>query len=288
MEIAGRRRLGTSVRRTSVRSHAPTRGSSAAAALLLRVPAVAPADGVVELHLVAHRVPHVLRGDAVGQRRRRRCARRRRAARGPRRASGRSPRRRSPRPPARTRSASPHQPATPQPPPTPHAWAPVVSVAAPGAVSPPGGTMTCVPFSEPTRAWFDGAFAAPTPAQEGAWDAIALGQHALVVAPTGSGKTLAAFLWAIDQMLTGRGARGRRALPGALRLPAQGPGRRRRAQPPLAAGRHLGRRGPAGPAGQRRPGGHAHRRHPGQRARAGWPPTRPTSSSPPPSRSTSC
>ncbi|KAE8763826.1 DEAD/DEAH box helicase, partial [Georgenia thermotolerans] len=63
--------------------------------------------------------------------------------------------------------------------------------------------MTCVPFSEPTRAWFDGAFAAPTPAQEGAWDAIASGQHALVVAPTGSGKTLAAFLWAIDQMLTG-------------------------------------------------------------------------------------
>nr|WP_226909259.1 ATP-dependent helicase [Georgenia ruanii] len=60
-----------------------------------------------------------------------------------------------------------------------------------------------MPFSEPTRAWFDGAFAAPTPAQEGAWDSIASGQHALVVAPTGSGKTLAAFLWAIDQMLTG-------------------------------------------------------------------------------------
>ncbi|UNX55939.1 DEAD/DEAH box helicase [Georgenia sp. TF02-10] len=57
-------------------------------------------------------------------------------------------------------------------------------------------------FSEPTRAWFAGAFAAPTPAQEGAWDAIASGEHALVVAPTGSGKTLAAFLWAVDQMLT--------------------------------------------------------------------------------------
>ncbi|MGO1509329.1 MAG: DEAD/DEAH box helicase [Actinomycetales bacterium] len=56
-------------------------------------------------------------------------------------------------------------------------------------------------FGPATRAWFDGAFEAPTPAQEGAWDAIASGEHALVVAPTGSGKTLAAFLWAIDEML---------------------------------------------------------------------------------------
>ena len=46
-------------------------------------------------------------------------------------------------------------------------------------------------FSEPTRAWFGAAFAEPTPAQVGAWEAIAAGRHALVVAPTGSGKTLA-------------------------------------------------------------------------------------------------
>src|SRR3954463_12356260 len=57
-------------------------------------------------------------------------------------------------------------------------------------------------FSEPTRAWFAAAFAAPTPAQVGAWEAIAAGRHALVVAPTGSGKTLAAFLWAIDRLAT--------------------------------------------------------------------------------------
>lgn len=57
-------------------------------------------------------------------------------------------------------------------------------------------------FSEPTRAWFTGAFAEPTPAQLGAWDAVSGGQHALVVAPTGSGKTLAAFLWALDGLLT--------------------------------------------------------------------------------------
>ena len=51
-----------------------------------------------------------------------------------------------------------------------------------------------------TRAWFTAAFPAPTPAQQGAWAAIAGGRHALVVAPTGSGKTLAAFLWALDQL----------------------------------------------------------------------------------------
>ncbi|HEX2072350.1 MAG TPA: DEAD/DEAH box helicase, partial [Geodermatophilus sp.] len=55
-------------------------------------------------------------------------------------------------------------------------------------------------FSAPTRAWFTGAFAEPTPAQEGAWQAISGGGHALVVAPTGSGKTLAAFLWSLDRL----------------------------------------------------------------------------------------
>ncbi|MEE6287686.1 DEAD/DEAH box helicase [Georgenia sp. MJ173] len=61
---------------------------------------------------------------------------------------------------------------------------------------------TPVDFSAPTRAWFSGAFAAPTPAQLGAWEAIGAGDHALVVAPTGSGKTLSAFLWAVDRLLT--------------------------------------------------------------------------------------
>jgi ATP-dependent Lhr-like helicase len=57
-------------------------------------------------------------------------------------------------------------------------------------------------FSPATREWFTGAFAQPTTAQAGAWDAISSGSHALVVAPTGSGKTLAAFLWSIDQLLS--------------------------------------------------------------------------------------
>ncbi|HEY2193061.1 MAG TPA: ATP-dependent helicase [Actinomycetospora sp.] len=55
-------------------------------------------------------------------------------------------------------------------------------------------------FSPATRDWFSGAFGEPTAAQAGAWDAVADGEHALVVAPTGSGKTLAAFLWALDRL----------------------------------------------------------------------------------------
>ncbi|MFE6862590.1 DEAD/DEAH box helicase [Nocardia sp. NPDC057668] len=57
-------------------------------------------------------------------------------------------------------------------------------------------------FSPATRQWFDGAFPAPTSAQLGAWQAIAAGEHTLVIAPTGSGKTLSAFLWAIDRLAT--------------------------------------------------------------------------------------
>src|SRR4051812_25021857 len=57
-------------------------------------------------------------------------------------------------------------------------------------------------FSPATRGWFTASFAEPTAAQDGAWDAIATGGHALVIAPTGSGKTLAAFLHALDGLLT--------------------------------------------------------------------------------------
>lgn len=55
-------------------------------------------------------------------------------------------------------------------------------------------------FSPATRRWFSTAFDAPTPVQQSAWQAIASGQHCLVIAPTGSGKTLAAFLTAIDSL----------------------------------------------------------------------------------------
>ena len=55
-------------------------------------------------------------------------------------------------------------------------------------------------FGAATREWFTAAFAAPTPAQQGAWRSVAAGRNALVVAPTGSGKTLAAFLWSLDRL----------------------------------------------------------------------------------------
>ncbi|HZP71909.1 MAG TPA: DEAD/DEAH box helicase [Gaiellaceae bacterium] len=55
-------------------------------------------------------------------------------------------------------------------------------------------------FSPATRAWFERTFAAPTPAQERGWPAIAGGGHVLIQAPTGSGKTLTAFLSALDRL----------------------------------------------------------------------------------------
>ncbi len=55
-------------------------------------------------------------------------------------------------------------------------------------------------FGDKTRAWFEGAFAEPTPAQTLGWPAIAKGGNVLIQAPTGSGKTLAAFLYGIDRL----------------------------------------------------------------------------------------
>src|SRR5436853_5847318 len=57
-------------------------------------------------------------------------------------------------------------------------------------------------FSPATREWFSHTFAEPTAAQAQGWDAIARGEHTLILAPTGSGKTLAAFLWCLDQLAT--------------------------------------------------------------------------------------
>jgi ATP-dependent Lhr-like helicase len=86
-------------------------------------------------------------------------------------------------------------------------------------------------FGPATQDWFRGAFAEPTPAQLGAWDAISHGRHALVVAPTGSGKTLSAFLWAIDRIFREKDA----STPAEVKKPRRG----RSAEPPASPTRVL-------------------------------------------------
>ncbi len=56
--------------------------------------------------------------------------------------------------------------------------------------------------------WFRQKVGAPTDIQEKSWPEIAAGRHVLVTAPTGCGKTLAAFLWALNQLITGSWPRG--------------------------------------------------------------------------------
>ena len=51
--------------------------------------------------------------------------------------------------------------------------------------------------------WFESRYGPPTEVQAAAWPRIAAGEHVLLTAPTGTGKTLAAFLWAINQFVTG-------------------------------------------------------------------------------------
>ena len=59
-------------------------------------------------------------------------------------------------------------------------------------------------FHPLVKSWFAGHFGHPTPIQATAWSRIAANRHVLITAPTGSGKTLAAFLWALNQLITGK------------------------------------------------------------------------------------
>jgi ATP-dependent helicase Lhr and Lhr-like helicase len=56
--------------------------------------------------------------------------------------------------------------------------------------------------------WFRESLGTPTKVQSATWAEVMKGRHLLVTAPTGSGKTLAAFLWAINQLVTGAWSRG--------------------------------------------------------------------------------
>ncbi len=53
------------------------------------------------------------------------------------------------------------------------------------------------------RQWFEEKVGRPTDIQSKSWPVIAAGSHVLITAPTGSGKTLTAFLWSINQFITG-------------------------------------------------------------------------------------
>ena len=105
-------------------------------------------------------------------------------------------------------------------------------------------------FGPATQDWFRGAFPAPTPAQAGAWDAISAGKHALVVAPDRIGQDAVGVPLGDRPGVPREGCRapGNRRSdagpklpyppPASSTSPPEGAGRRRRAQPALAARRH--------------------------------------------------
>jgi ATP-dependent Lhr-like helicase len=63
-------------------------------------------------------------------------------------------------------------------------------------------------FHPLVQSWFQNRFKCETDIQAKAWPVIAKGHHVLITAPTGSGKTLTAFLWALDQLITGKLGKG--------------------------------------------------------------------------------
>ena len=64
-------------------------------------------------------------------------------------------------------------------------------------------------FHPLVASWFAESAGVPTDLQMLAWPHIAAGEHVLITAPTGSGKTMAAFLWAINELITGKWPLGR-------------------------------------------------------------------------------
>jgi ATP-dependent Lhr-like helicase len=82
--------------------------------------------------------------------------------------------------------------------------------------------------------WFSHNYPQPTDIQDRSWSKIANGQHVLITAPTGSGKTLTAFLWSINQLLTGAWPSGRTSVLYISPLKALNNDIRRNLEQPLA------------------------------------------------------
>ena len=91
------------------------------------------------------------------------------------------------------------------------------------------------PLSPQMTAWFHARYGPPTPVQAATWARVAAGEHVLATAPTGSGKTLAAFLWPIDQLLTGAWPAGQLSVLYISPLKALGADIARNLQAPLEA-----------------------------------------------------
>ncbi len=70
-------------------------------------------------------------------------------------------------------------------------------------------SSTLPSFHPLIQQWFSEKVGTPTDVQEKAWPEIAKGRHVIVTAPTGCGKTLAAFLWSINQLVSGSWAAGK-------------------------------------------------------------------------------
>lgn len=59
------------------------------------------------------------------------------------------------------------------------------------------------PFHPLVERWFLAKYSRPTEIQQKAWELISNEESALISAATGSGKTMAAFLWALNQLVSG-------------------------------------------------------------------------------------
>ena len=156
-------------------------------------------------------------------------------------------------------------------------------------------------FSPAVRTWFAQALGEPTPIQQRAWEAIAGGKNALVIAPYGLGQDAGGLPLRHRPSSSSRESRGcsRAEAPRLLAQAACGCCTSRRSRPWVPtcsvtlrsrsrAIADLAAAMPDAPAVPQITVAHAHRRHHARRTSQDRAQRHPTSSSPRPSRSTSC